>query len=188
MKLDELKQTWQEENEVKSEQQLQEMTKQRMHSVFSKIKLRAILESVALLLALLVFFTGLDANQNAAWVKVLFALAILVGVSNNWLLYRRTVLNAKGENLISSLENISLLLQWQIRLTVVFSALLFIGVFAFLLWRVPLTDQKLTIVILGLPAMIGIRTWFEVRQWQRSLGQVRYNLKELGEDVHRTQN
>ncbi len=183
MKLDELKQAWQQENEVKSEQQLHEMTKQCVRSVFSKIKLRAILESVALLLALLVFFTGLDANKNAAWVNALFALAILVGVSNNWLLYRRTSLNAKGENLISSLERVSLRLRWQIRLAVVFSALLFVGAFAFLLWRVPLTDQKLMVVFLGLPAIIGIRTWFEVRRWQRSLRFVRYNLTELGEDV-----
>ncbi len=183
MNFDELKQTWQQEKEVKSEQQLHEMTKQRVRSVFSKVKLRAILESVALLLALLVFFAGLDANQNAAWVNALFALAILVGVSNNWLLYRRTTLNAKGESLISSLERVSLRLRWQIRLAVVFSALLFVGAFAFLLWRVPLTDQKLMVVFLILPAMIGIRTWFEVRQWQRSLRFVRYNLTELGEDV-----
>ena len=183
MKLDELKQTWQQEGEAKSEQQLQAMTKQRARSVFSKIKLRAVIESVALLLVLLVFFTGLDADQNAAWVNVLFALAILAGVGNNWILYRRTILNAKGENLIMSLRGVSHQLQWQIRLAVVFSALLFVGAFAFLLWRVPLTDQKLMVVFLVLPAIIGIRTWFEVRQWQRSLRFVRYNLTELGEDV-----
>ncbi len=155
------------------------MTKQRVRSVFAKIKLRAILESVALLLALLVFFTGLDANQNAAWVNALFALAILVGVSNNWLLYRRTTLSAKGESLITSLRGVSHQLQWQIRLVVAFSTLLFIGAFAFLLWRVPLTDQKLLLVFLILPTIIGIRTWFEVRQWQRNLKVVRQSLAEL---------
>ena len=179
MKLDELKQAWQQENETKSEQQLQTMTKQRVRSVFSKIKLRAVIESVALLLVLLVFFTGLDANQNAAWVNVLFALAILAGVANNWMLYRRTTLNANGVSLIASLRGISHQLQWQIRLAVVFSTLLFIGAFAFLLWRVPLTDQKLMVVFLVLPAIIGIRTWFEVRQWQRNLRVVRQSLAEL---------
>ncbi|MGB3849870.1 MAG: hypothetical protein WA958_07865 [Tunicatimonas sp.] len=181
MNLNELKQTWQQEDETKSEQQLQEMTKQRARSVFSKIKLRAIIESIALLVALLVFFTGLDADQNATWVNVLFALAIFAGVANNGVLYRRTVLNAKGDNLITSLRGVSHQLQWQIRLAVVFSALLFVGAFAFLLWRVPLTDQKLMVVFLVLPAIIGIRTWFEVYQWRRSLRQVRYNLTELGE-------
>ena len=183
MKLDEFKQAWQQEGEAKSEQQLQAMTKQRARSVFSKIKLRATIESVALLLVLLVFFTGLDADQNTAWVNVLFALAILTGVANNWMLYRRTTLNANGVSLIASLRGISHQLQWQIRLAVVFSALLFIGAFAFLLWRVPLTDQKLLLVFLVLPAIIGIRTWFEMRRWQRSLRFVRYNLMELGEDV-----
>ena len=181
MKLDELKQTWQQESETKSEQQLQAMTKQRARSVFSKIKLRAIVESAALLLALLVFFTGLDAEQNAIWVNVLFALAILVGVANNWMLYHRTVLDASESNLLVSLRSVSHQLRWQIRLAVVFSALLFIGVFAFLLWRVPLTDQKLMLAFLALPATIGIRTWFEVRQWQRNLALVRHSLAEMAE-------
>ncbi len=181
MKLDELKQTWQQENEVKSEQQLHEMTKQRVRSVFSKIKLRAIIESVALLLALLVFFTGLDADQNAAWVNVLFALAIFAGVANNWMLYRRTTLNVKGESLAASLQNVSQQLQWQIRLAVVFSTLLFAGAFAFLLWRVPLTDQKLMVVFLVLPTITGIRTWFEVRQWQRNLQLVQRSIVDMAE-------
>ncbi len=179
MNLDELKQTWQQENEEKSEQQLQAMTKQRARSVFSKIKLRAVIEAVALLMALLVFFTGLDADQNAAWVNVLFTLAILVGVANNWMLYRRTTLNANGVSLIASLQNVSHHLRWQIRLAVVFSALLFIGAFAFLLWRVPLTDQKLLLVFLVMPAIIGIRTWIEVRQWRQNLVMVQQSLAEL---------
>ena len=84
-----------------------------------------------------------------------------------------------GVSLIASLRGVSHQLQWQIRLAVVFSALLFIGAFAFLLWRVPLTDQKLLLVFLVLPTIIGIRTWVEVRQWQRNLKVVRQSLTEL---------
>ena len=179
MKLDELKQTWQQENEGKSEQQLQAMMKQRVSTVFSRIKLRAILESVALLLALLVFFTGLDADQNAAWVNMLFATALLAGIVNNWILYRRMTVNARGVNLVVSLQNVSRQLQWQIRFAVAFSILLFVSAFAFLLLRVPLTDQKIVMVLFVLPASIGIRTWFEVRQWQRNMTLVQHSLAEM---------
>ena len=60
-----------------------------------------------------------------------------------------------------------------------FSVLLFVGVFAFLLLRVPMTDQKLLLVLFMLPASIGIRSWFDVRQWQRSMAFVRNSLAEL---------
>ncbi len=179
MELDEMKQSWQQENEKKNEQQVQTMMKQRASTVFSKVKLRVILESVALLLALLVFFTGLDADQNAAWVNILFASALLIGIANNWVLYRRIAVNVAGANLLVSLQNVNHQLQWQIRLAVVFSVLLFVGVFAFLLLRVPMTDQKLLVVLLVLPASIGIRTWFEVRQWQRNRAVVQQSVAEL---------
>ncbi len=182
MKLDELKQTWQQEGEVKSEPQLRAMMKQRVSSAFSRVKLRAVLESGALLLALLVFFTGLDADQNAIWVNVLFAIALLVGIGNNWMLYQRISVNTSGTNLITSLRKVYRQLQWQIGFSVVFSVLLFVGVFAFLLLRIPLTEQKLLLVFFLLPATIGIRTWFEVRQWQRSIATVRDGLAELAEE------
>ena len=179
MKLDELKQTWQQENDQKSEQQLKKMMKQRISSVFSRIKLRAVLESIALLLVLLVFFTGLDAERNAIWVNILFAVTMLTGIVNNWVLYRGTTVNIEGVHLIASLEHINRRLQWQVGFAIAFSVLLFVGTFAFLLLRVPMTDQKLLIVLLVLPASIGIRTWFEVRQWYRNITVVRDNLAEL---------
>ena len=181
MKLDELKQTWQQESNQKNEQQLREMMKQRISSVFSRIKLRAILESTALLLALLVFFTGLDAERNAIWVNVLFAITMLTGVTYNWVLYQGTTLNTEGVHLIASLEHVKHRLRWQAGLAIVFSVLLFVGTFAFLLLRVPMTDQKLLVVLLILPASIGIRTWFEVRQWYRNITVVRDSLAELTE-------
>ena len=179
MKLDELKQTWQQEDKGKSEQQLQTMVKQRVSDTFSKIRLRAVLESAALLLALLVFFTGLDAHLNATWVNGLLAAALLIGVANNWMLYRRVEVNTAGASVVTSLQQVHHRLQWQIGFGIAFSALLFIGVFAFLLLRVPMTEQKLLMVLFVLPAIIGVRTWFEVRQWQRSIVIVRDSLTEL---------
>lgn len=181
MKLDELKQNWQSETTPKNEQQLIQTIKKRSTSVFARVKLRAVLESVALLLVLIVFFTGLDAHLNAAWVNGLFALAIFVGVANNAVLYRRTVVNARGNNLVTSLRQTSNLLHWQTQLAIGYSILLFVGVFAFLLLRVPLTDEKLLIAFFALPALIGIRTWIEVRQWQRSMNSVQHSLAELNE-------
>lgn len=181
MKLDELKQSWQPETEQKNEQQLKSMIKKQTSSVFSRIKLRAILETATLSLALLVFFTGLDAHLNATWVNVLFASAVLIGIVNNLVLYQRTTINARGSTLTTSLQRVDHQLRWQIRLAVLFSGLLFVGVFAFLLLRVPMTDQKLLLVLFVLPASIGIRTWFEVRQWQRHLYSVQHSLAELKE-------
>ena len=132
MKLDELKQTWQQEHEEKSEQQLQAAMKQRVSTVFSSIKLRAVLESVALLLVLLVFFTGLDPHHNAAWVNILFAVGLLIGIANNGMLYRRITINSGGSNLITSLQQVHRRLRWQIGFSVAFSVLFFVGVFAFL--------------------------------------------------------
>ena len=177
--IDELKKTWQQEDEPKNEQQLRAMTQQRVFSTFRRVKLRAVLESVALLLALLVFFTGLDAHQNALWVNVLLAATLLVGMLNNGILYRRMAVNTQGVNLITALQQTHRRLQWQVGFSVLFSVLLFVGVFAFLLLRVPMTDQKLLLVLFMLPASIGIRSWFDVRQWQRSMAFVRNSLAEL---------
>lgn len=154
---------------------------QRTSSVFSRVKLRAIIESVALLLALLVFFTGLDADRNATWVNILFASVLLIGIANNWMLYRRITVNATGTNLLVSLQSVNHQLQWQIRLAVVFSVLLFVGMFAFLLLRVPMTEQKILFVLFVLPASIGIRTWFEVRQWQRNMAVIQHSIAELAD-------
>ena len=181
MELDDLKQNWSAETEPKNGRQLMQTIKKRSVSVFARVKLRAVLESVALLLALIVFFTGLDVHLNAAWVNGLFALAISVGIANNAVLYRRAVVNARGNNLVMSLQQTSNLLHWQTRFAVAFSILLFVGVFAFLLLRVPLTDEKLLVVLFALPALIGVRTWIEVRRWQRSMRSVQHSLTELSQ-------
>ena len=181
MELDELKQNWQSETTPKNERQLMQTIKKRSASVFTRTKLKAILESLALLLALIVFFTGLDAHLNAAWVNGLFALAIFVGIANNAVLYRRTIINARGNNLVTSLQQASNLLHRQTQLAIGYSILLFVGVFAFLLLRVPLTDEKLLVVLFALPALIGIRTWIEVRRWQRSMRSVQHSLTELSQ-------
>ena len=180
--IDELKKTWQQENERKNEQQLRAMTKQRVFSTFRKVKLRAVLESAALLLALLVFFTGLDAHQNAAWVNILLTVTLLTGILNNGMLYHQITVNAKGLNLVSALQRVHHRIRWQVAFSVAFSVLLFVGVFAFLLLRVPMTDQKLLAVLFVLPASIGIRTWMEVHQWQRRITFVRNSLIELKEE------
>lgn len=179
MKLDELKQQWQQEHASKSEPEIRQMIRGRSSSIYRSIRLKTILESIAFVVVLFVFMTGLDADKNALWVNIFFTVVVALGIANNLILYRSLTFNAQGESLQVSLQKVVNRLWWQIQLSVVFSILFFGGMLTFLLARVPLTDEKVMLAFLLLAFSIGIRTWFEVSKLRKSIRHLNLCLLEL---------
>lgn len=181
MNLDDLKNQWQQEQADKSTEQIQQMIRQRSSSVSAKTRRKAIVESVAFVLVLIVFFTGLDPEKNNLWVNLLFLCAVSIGIANNIWLYQSLSFNREGQNLQISLQKIVKRLWIQIQLSVVFSVLFFSSSIAFLMLRVPLTSEKLILILALLGLSIMIRSGIEIRGWMLSIKKISLSLDALSQ-------
>lgn len=179
MNLDDLKNQWQEEQHTKSAAQIQQMIRGRSSSVSAKTERKALIETLAFVLVLIVFFTGLDPEKNSIWVNLLFLGAVSVGIVNNLWLYRSLNLNRSGQNLHTSLQNIVKRLWVQIQFSLVFSVLFFSSMLAFLMLRVSLSTEKLIMILLLLGLSIGIRSGVEIRKWMISIRKMNMCLEML---------
>lgn len=179
MHLDDLKKQWQEAQHTKSAAQIQQMIRGRSFSVSAKTERKALIETVAFVLVLIVFFTGLDPEKNNLWVNLLFLGAVSVGIANNLWLYRSLSLNRQGENLQTSLQNIIRRLWVQIQFSIVFSVLFFTSMITFLMLRVPLSTEKLIMILALLGLSIIIRSGVEIRKWILSIRKINLCLEML---------
>lgn len=179
MNLDDLKNQWKEEQSGKSAEQIQQMVRQRSSSVSAKAQRKALIESAALVVVLIVFFTGLDPEKNSLWVNLLFLGAVSLGIVNNLWLYRSMSLNQQAQDLSIALRKIVERLWLQIQFSVIFSVLLFASVIAFLMLRIPLSTEKLILVLLLLGGSIMIRSGVEIRKWMLSIRKINASLESL---------
>lgn len=172
MTLDELKSDWQQPVSPKSSHEIQQMISQKASSVFYRTKLKVIIETVAFVVLVLVFMTGLDPERNASWVNIVLLLVAAVGITNNLWLYRRLSATVLNDNIKTSLIQFKKKLQEQMLFAIVFSSLLFGSVFLFFFLRVPLTAEKVGLLIMLLILSIGIRSGIEVWRWQKHIHQI----------------
>lgn len=172
MTLDELKSDWQQPVNPKSSNEIQQMISQKASSVFYRTKLKVIVETVAFVVSIAVFMTGLDPERNAAWVNTVLLLVAAAGITNNLWLYRTLSATMSDNNIKTSLLRFKKRLQGQILFAVVFSSLLFGSVLLFFFLRVPLTTEKVGLLIMLLILSIGIRTGAETWRWQKHIRQI----------------
>ena len=147
--------------------------------VYTKTKLKVWIETIAFLLLLLVFMTGLDPERNQGWINALLVVVVGVGILNNLWLYRSLSVNAQGDDLKTSLQKTKKKLWQQLWLASIFSALFFGTVFLFLFQRIALSSEKLGLLLLFLVASISIRTGVEVWRWQKHIRQLDQSLADL---------
>ncbi len=179
MKLDELKQQWQEEQHTLSTEQIQQRVGQRSSAISARMAKKALIESAAFVLVFIVFFTGLDPEKNTLWVNFLFAGAIGIGIANNLWLYRSLSLNRQGQNMYASLQSIVRHLWVQIQFSVIFSVLFFTSVTAFLMLRIPLSTEKIILILVLLGLSIMIRSGVEISRWKGSIRKINLCLQTL---------
>ena len=137
------------------------------------------IESLAFLVLLLVFMTGLDAPRNADWVNALLCFAVGIGIFNNVWLYRSLTVNAHSDDLKTSIQLVKKRLWQQVLFAGIFSVLFFGSVFLFLSLRTALSPEKTALLFLLLMASIGVRTGAEVWRWQKHIRQLDQSLAAL---------
>ncbi|WPP48559.1 hypothetical protein [Catalinimonas niigatensis] len=179
MQLDDLKKQWQQEQLSKSTEQIQQMIRGRSSSVSAQTERKALIETIAFVLVLIVFFTGLDPDKNSLWVNLLFLGVVSMGIANNLWLYRSLNLNRHGQDLHTSLQNMIRRLWVQIQFSVAFSVLFFTSIIIFLQLRVPLTSEKLLLILVLLGLSILIRSGVEIRKWISSIRKLNGCLEAL---------
>nr|WKN38461.1 hypothetical protein K4G66_07065 [Tunicatimonas sp. TK19036] len=179
MSLDELKSTWQQNPTSRSEADIQQTVAKQTDSVFSRTKLKVWIETAVFLLALLVFMTGLDAENKPLWVNGFLCMAAGIGILNNLWLYRSLTVNNRSDDLKTSLQKTRQKLWQQILFAGVFSAVFFGSVFLFLAWRGSYSPEKIGLLLLLLIASIGIRTGMEIWRWRKHIRQLDQSLAEL---------
>jgi hypothetical protein len=180
MNLDDLKNHWESEHANKSVDEIRQLIDRRSQSVSARSRRKALIEAGAFLLLLLVFFTGLDPERNSLWVNVFLVLVVLMGIVNNVLIYRKLLINRRGDSLAKSLKQ-QIRGQWhQLQLSVVFSVLLFAAVFTFLLSGTEIHGSKLWIASIIFGLSVALRSWFEIRRWKKSIRQLSLCQMDLG--------
>jgi hypothetical protein len=172
MNLDDLKKHWELEQSSKSENEIAQLIAQRSESVSARNRRKALIEAGAFVVLLLVFFTGLDPERNSLLVNLFLALVVITGIVNNLLLYRKLLVNKRGDNLTQSLEK-QIRAQWQqLQFSVLFSVLFFSAVCGFLLLRTEISGPDFWLIPLLLGLSIAIRSWFEIGRWKKSIRQL----------------
>jgi hypothetical protein len=188
MELDSLKQEWDKLHQdasvpLKNAGQLRQLIRQRSLRIFFKTRAKVVIEALGYLVILFVFITGLDAHLNRTYVNVLLVSILVLGMVNNFVVYRHMSLHANGSNLKQSLQLVLHKFRQQRKLVTYFTILYFTGISLFFLFRISYSTPKVLLLI-GLFLMsVAIRTWFERRNWQRKISTLERCLTELDESV-----
>ena len=84
MELENLKSGWKNiDFERKSEIELEQMTLLKNHPILHKIRIKILIESIALCLLLLVYYDWFDGHQKPLYANLLLVLSILARIGNN---------------------------------------------------------------------------------------------------------
>jgi len=179
MNLEDLKKHWKLEQGSKSKDEILQLIAHRSESVSARNRRKALIEAGTFVLLLLVFFTGLDPERNSWLVNLFLVLVVMTGIVNNLLLYRKLLVNKRGDNLTQSLEK-QIRAQWQqLQFSVLFSVLFFSAVFGFLLLRTEISGPEFWLIPLVFGLSIAIRSWFEIDKLKKSIRQLTLCQMEL---------
>jgi hypothetical protein len=131
------------------------------------------------LLLLLVFFTGLDAEDNSFWVNGLLITGVGISIVNNFLLHGNLYANRKADDIKQSIINTVAHFKKQLRLQFYFTFIFFAAICIFFLLKISYSNYKLIALGVFFISAVAIRTWVERSAWVNKIKQLESYLSDL---------
>lgn len=176
----ELWQKWPQSEELtKSKDQIKVMIRKKAFQTFFKVRTKLIVECLALLALMFIAYTALDPQLNSTQVNLLLIGVLVLGIVNNVILALTTNIKLRGGDIKHSLERVVADFRRQRTFSTIYAVIYFTSVFVFLLARVELTFFKALLAGVLLIWTIGIRIWFERKQWSKRILQINSLLEEF---------
>jgi hypothetical protein len=181
MELDDLKEQWHEQKPAsrKSVAEIKSMIGKQSMRIFFKARAKVMIEAMMYLLLLLVFFTGLDAEDNSFWVNGLLFVGVGISIVNNFLLHGNLYANRKADDVKQSITKAVAHFKKQLRLQFYFTLIFFAAISVFFLLKVSYNHYKLILLGVFFISAVAIRTWIERSAWLNRIKQLESYLSDL---------
>jgi len=182
MELTELKSAWQNVNSsVKSETELQKMTKIANHPSLKKIRTKLIAELIGLTLFPLVYYDWFDGDQKSLYVNLLLVISLMLYILNDVIGYISIVKPIAANNLKISIQNYLARIKRLSIFSLIISFLYGFSLIAFFTSAIDFTSEK-QLVLVGIIFFLLSMIYFSFRLWTKWIKSLSKQIKEFSID------
>ncbi|TPE45852.1 hypothetical protein [Pontibacter mangrovi] len=180
MNLDELKQSWQHagaEEQLRTAQ-LHVFTKIAHHPVLGRIRIKLLLEALAIVAFLLLFYDGFDGDTKPAYASVVLVLSGMFYLASNLYGFFTLQRPVGAGGVLVSLQQFLSHLQRAKAFSLTSLVLLAVSLAVFFTSAVAL-DAKRLLLMAGMAAVAVLFLYFSARQWAWRISKIRQAIAEL---------
>jgi hypothetical protein len=169
MNIDDLKSGWQNAGgQTLTEKEFEMMTKIENHPALKKIRLKLIIEAVALIALLFAYYDGFDGDQKPVYINVLLVASILLYIGNNVAGYffiknPATTANIK-QSLFRQVDVLKKIAAFSMISSIIYGASLLL----FLTSEIVFTQRKYVILV-GVVVTFMLFFYYSFIKWQRKI-------------------
>jgi hypothetical protein len=179
MELTMLKSTWKNAGEnVKSEADLQRMTRVANHPSLRKIRIKLLVEVISLTVFLFVYRDAFDGDQKPFIANLFLVSSIVLYLTNNIIGYIFIARPATKGNLKVSLENYLSGIKRLSILSLLVSFLYSIALIVFFTMTIAFSQAK-QMILAGLIATLCIVIYFSFRNWLRWINKLKQQIEDF---------
>ncbi len=165
--------------EKKSKDVLAEMLKVKSHPVLKKIKTQLLLEMIAWLIFMAIYYTMFDGEKRPWFINFVFMLGLLQAMAYNLSGYLAAKNLIQGDNLFASFTNYVKQLK-KFRSSAIGSRLLLItGLILFFSYGLEMNSRRI-IAIFSISSIFMLQLWILYQQWTKRITKLEVISKNFG--------
>jgi len=182
MELNELKSTWHNVNgSVKSETELQKMTKIANHPSLKKIRIKLIAEIIGLSLFSFIYYDWFDGDQKPLYANLLLLSSLLLYISNDITGYMAIIRPVTGNNLKTSIQSYMVRIKRLSVFSSIISFLYGISLIVFFTSVINFTPEK-QLILVGIIICLIIMIFSSISIWTKWIKSLSLQVKEFSHD------
>lgn len=180
MDIEQLKQSWQlacAEKQL-SQKQIEQMTRISRHPVLGRIRLKLLVEAVAMAILLLVFYDIFDGHMKPVYASVVLVMGVVFYLASNLYSFYTLKQAVTRDNILESLHHFMA----QLQQAKVFSltSLVFFSVALLVFFTSGLSiNTRLILLLAGMAGATLVFLYFSARTWSQWIGRIRQSIEEM---------
>mgnify|MGYP005753517545 CR=1 FL=1 len=180
MDLNQLKQSWQHAGaeERVSTERLAQMTKIANHPVLGRIRLKLMIEAIAMAMLLFVFYDIFDGHLKPVYASIVLVIGVVFYLVNN--LYSYFTLNhaIQADDVYTSLQRFLAHLQRAKVFSLTSLVLFSLSLLVFFASSISMSPGSV-FVLMGMLVFSALFLYFSARTWAVWIGRIRQSIREL---------
>lgn len=179
MELNELKAGWQNAGgNYRTEADLERMTKLNQHPTLKRIRIKLIIEIIALSFFLVVYYDWFDGHQKPLYANLLLFAGVLLYIFNDVIGYISLDKPVLKDNLLASAEHLLNKVKRLSMLSLVVSFLYSVCLLAFFLSVITFTKEK-SFILLGMILVLVQLTHISYKVWRNRILKLELQVKDF---------